>query len=119
MLGFLIRLIVSMLALGLTVKVMPGFHLERPPDLFWAALLLGVLNAIVRPIAIFLTLPINIVTLGLFTFVINAAMLRLTDHFIDGFRIDGWQQALLGAIVLAIISAVLNWLVKDKKESKD
>lgn len=117
--GFLLRFVVGSAALALTTRIMPGFHIERLLDLILAVVLLGFLNAIVRPILVLLTLPINFLTLGLFTFVINAVLLKATAYFIDGFRIDGWPQALVGAVVLSVVSALLNWLVKDKSKKED
>jgi putative membrane protein len=116
--GLLIRFLVSALALGATSYIVPGFHRGSVSDLLVAALILGVLNAIIRPILILLTLPINLLTLGLFTFVINAGMLKLTDYLVKGFQIDGFIAALIGAVVLSIISALINWLVKDAREKR-
>lgn len=121
MTGLLIRFLVSALALGATAYVVPGIEVNSIPALLIAAIVLGILNAIIRPIVLLLTLPINLLTLGLFTFVINAAMLKLTSALIRdrGFAIDGFVPALLGAVVLAIISGLLNWLVKDAREKRD
>lgn len=114
--GFLIRLAVSALALWLTDMALAGVQFVTIPALVGAALVLGILNAIVRPVIVFLTLPLNILTLGLFTFVINAGMLALTARLVPDFRITGFWPALQAAVVMAIVSAVLNWMVKDKKE---
>lgn len=121
MIGLLIRFVVSALALGLTSRLVPGFHTYGPWALIQAAFILGLLNAIIRPLILLLTLPVNLLTLGLFTFVINAAMLGLTARLVpdDKFHIDGIKPALLGAVVLAIVSGLLNWLVKDARERKD
>jgi putative membrane protein len=118
--GLLIRFVVIALALGATSYIVPGIHVGSIPALAAAALVLGVLNAIIRPIVLLLTLPINLVTLGLFTFVINAAMLKLTSVLMKnrGFAIDGYWPALIGAVVLAVISGLLNWLVKDAREKR-
>jgi putative membrane protein len=121
MIGLLIRFVVSALALGLTSRLVSGFHTEGLWGLVQAAFVLGVLNALIRPLILLLTLPVNLLTLGLFTFVINAGMLGLTTRLVpDGrFRIDGFKPALLGAVVLAVVSGLLNWLVKDARERKD
>lgn len=122
MFGFLIRFLVSAASLGLTAYAIDGISIagagstEKAKTIAIAAALLGILNAIVRPILIFFTLPLNILTLGLFTFVINAAMLALTARLVHGFHIDGFLPALIGSIVLAVVSSVLNWLVKDRSE---
>jgi putative membrane protein len=77
-----------------------------------AALFLGIVNALIRPVVILLTLPLNILTLGLFTLVINAAFFGLTAWFIDGFEVTSFWAALFGAILLSIVSAVLSYLVR-------
>jgi putative membrane protein len=117
--GLIVRFVLSALALGVTSQIVPGFDTEGIGAVLVAALILGVLNAIIRPVLILLTLPINLLTLGLFTFVINAAMLGITAAIVPGFHITSFWAALLGAIVLSIISALLNWVVKDARESRD
>ena len=121
MLGLLIRFVVSALALGLTSRLVHGFHTEGLWGLVQAAFFLGLLNALIRPLILLLTLPVNLLTLGLFTFVINAGMLGLTARLVpDGrFRIEGFKPAILGAVVLAVVSGLLNWLVKDARERRD
>lgn len=119
MLGLLIRFVVSALALGLTSRLVHGFHTEGLWGLVQAAFVLGLLNALIRPLILLLTLPVNLLTLGLFTFVINAGMLGLTARLVDRFSIDGVKPALLGAVVLAVVSGLLNWLVKDARERKE
>ena len=90
------------------MTLVPGFHYSSIVSLAIAALVLGLLNAIVRPILFFLTLPLTIVTLGLFLIVLNAIMLELTAWIAPGFRIDSFVAAIVGAIVLAIVSWVTN-----------
>ncbi len=114
--GLIVRFVISAAALGVTAWVVPGIHRGSLSGLLAAALILGILNAIIRPILILLTLPINLLTLGLFTFVINAFMLKGVSWIVKSFRIDGFRPALIGAVVLAIVSALLNWLVKDVRE---
>ena len=75
--------------------------------------MLGILNAVVRPILVLLTLPVTVVTLGLFLFVINAGMLKLTSAVVDGFQVDGFWSAIFGALVLSLVSLVLNMFVSD------
>ena len=116
--GLVIRFLVSALALGVTATIVPGMHWVSIGSLLVAAFILGVLNAIIRPILFLLTLPINLLTLGLFTFVINAAMLKVTSVLVKGFQIRSFGTAVLGAVVLAIVSALLNWLVKDARERR-
>src|SRR5437868_14657966 len=99
------RWLLSTLALFIVVNLMPRhFHAHSLTALAIAALVLGLLNAIVRPILFILTLPLTIVTLGLFLIVLNGIMLELTAWLAPGFRIDDFVAAIIGAIVLAIIS---------------
>jgi putative membrane protein len=107
MAGFLIRWVVSALALWVAQALLPGIRIEGAGTLFIAALLLGFVNAIVRPLLILLTLPITILTLGLFLLVINAAMLGLVAALLENFTISGFWSALAGAIVVSLVS----WLV--------
>jgi putative membrane protein len=107
MAGFLIRWVVSALALWVAQALLPGIRIEGAGTLFIAALLLGFVNAIVRPLLIFVTLPITILTLGLFLLVINAAMLGLVAALLENFTISGFWSALAGAIVVSLVS----WLV--------
>ena len=104
----ILRWALNTLALFVVVTVVPGFHYRSIVSLAIAALILGLFNAIIRPILVLLTLPLTIVTLGLFLIVLNAVMLELTAFFAPGFRIDDFVAALIGAIVLAIISWVTN-----------
>ncbi len=104
----LLRWLLNTLALFVVVKIVPGFHSDSIVSLAIAALILGLLNAIVRPILFFLTLPLTIVTLGLFLIILNAVMLKLTAALSPGFGIDGFGAAIIGAIVLAIISWITN-----------
>jgi putative membrane protein len=114
----LIRWILNTLALFVVVTLVPGFHYHSIVSLAIAALVLGLLNAIVRPILFFLTLPLTIVTLGLFLIVLNAIMLELTAWIAPGFRIDNFVAAIIGAIVLAIISWVTNRIGRNPQRSE-
>jgi putative membrane protein len=106
-----LRWLLNALALWLTSVVMPGIETTGIAPTFVAALVLGILNALLRPILVLLTLPITIVTLGLFTLVINAAMLMLTSVLVDGFIVSGFWAALFGSIVLSVTSVVLSLLL--------
>ena len=120
--GFLIRFIVSFFALGFTAAIVRGIdivgggYFGRVLSLGAAALVLGVLNAVVRPILIVLTLPITLVTLGLFLLVLNGLMIWLTHLVVEGFVVTGFPAAIFGAILMTIISFVLNRFVKDRRE---
>lgn len=106
MMGFLFRLAISALGLWLASAIVPGIGVDGFGTLVLAALLLGVVNALVRPILILLTLPFTIITLGLFLLVINAAMLSLVALFLHGFHVHGFVAALLGSIVVSLVSWV-------------
>ena len=107
MTGFLIRWAVSALALWVAQALISGIRIEGAATLGIAALLLGFVNAVVRPLLVFFTFPITVLTLGLFLLVINAAMLGLVAAMLENFRISGFGPALLGAIVVSLVS----WLI--------
>lgn len=108
----ILRWLLNTIALFVVAYIVPGFHYRDFVTLAIAALVLGLLNAIVRPVLFILTLPLTIVTLGLFLFVLNAIMLEITAAIVPGFVIDGFGYALLGAIVLAVVSLIGNRIGK-------
>jgi len=112
--GFLFRWVVNALGLLFVSWLFDGIQVNGVGWAFVAALFLGVFNALVRPVLILLTLPITIVTMGLFILVINAFMLWLTGTLLAGFQVHGFWTALGGALVLSIISLAANSLVGDR-----
>lgn len=106
------RLLISALALLAVAYVLPGFSVSSFYIAVVTAIILGFVNIFIRPIVYILTLPINILTLGLFSFVINALILWFLASFIDGFYVDGFISALLGAIVLAFFGFIGNLFIK-------
>ena len=112
----IIRWIVNAVALLVVAKLVPGIAASSITALFLAALVLGLLNAVVRPILLILTLPITIVTLGLFIIVLNALMFWLASAFVPGFTVDGFIPALLGAIAFSVISMLTSWIGKEKDD---
>lgn len=104
MMGFIIRFLMVAFSLWLAAQIVPGIEVRSTSSVLAAAVILGLMNAIIRPIVIILTLPLTIVTLGLFLFVINAAMLWGTSLFLHGFMVRGFVAALLGSIVISLIS---------------
>lgn len=104
--GLIIRWLLNTLALFVVVNVVPNFHYKSFVSLVIAAAVLGLLNALVRPILFFLTLPITVLTLGIFLIVLNAIMLELTAFIVPGFDINGFGWAMLGAIVLSLVTLV-------------
>ena len=112
--GFLFRWVVNALGLLFVSWLFDGIQVNGVGWAFVAALFLGVFNALVRPILILLTLPITVVTMGLFILVINALMLWLTGTLLAGFQVHGFWTAVGGALVLSIISMAANSLVGDR-----
>jgi putative membrane protein len=111
----LLRWLLNTIALFIVANVVPGFHYRSLVTLAVAALILGLLNAIVRPILFLLTLPLTIVTLGLFLIVLNAVMLELTAWLVSGFVIDSFGWACVGAIVLGLISLVTSRIGRERE----
>lgn len=103
---FFLRLAISALGLFLASRIVPGIRVDGFWTLVLAALLLGVVNALVKPILIILTLPFTLITLGLFLLVINAAMLGLVAVFLRGFHVQGFWPALFGSIVVSLTTWV-------------
>ncbi len=102
--GFVLRWIIASLGLAVASLLLPGMEIRSIGTLLGAALLLGLVNALIRPIVILLTFPITIVTLGLFILLINAAMLGLVASLLDGFVLSGFLTALFGSIIVSITS---------------
>lgn len=115
MLYFLLTWIATAISLLVTAYVVPGFAVNNFTTALIAAAILGLVNAIVRPILIILTLPFTLLTLGLFLFVINALMLWLVGFVTPGFVVTGFLPALLGAIVLTLVATVLGQLVRNAR----
>ncbi len=109
--GLLIRMAITALGLWLASAWVPGVRIEGVPTLIGAALLLGLANAFVRPLVVLLTLPITILTLGLFLWVVNAAMIALVAALLENFTVSGFGAALLGALVVAATSSFASWVV--------
>lgn len=102
----LVRLLLSACGLGLADYLMDGVRFDHYSTLFWAALLLGIANSVVRPVLIFFTLPITFITLGLFLFVVNAATLGLVAWFLPGFHLAGFWSALGAWFIVALMQAL-------------
>ncbi|MEK7606187.1 MAG: phage holin family protein [Patescibacteria group bacterium] len=109
----LIKLIVTAATLLLVAYVVPGFAVASFVTALIVAVVLGLVNLIIKPIVVILTLPINIITLGLFTFVINALLLWFVASFIDGFSIDGFIPAFIGALLISVVSWIVGRFSKD------
>ncbi len=104
----LVHIFGTALAVLLAAYLVPGFVIGSFYTALLVAVVLGLLNVTIKPIITILTLPLNIITLGLFSFVINAVLLLIIAHFIDGFHIDGFVPALIGGAVIAIVGWILH-----------
>jgi putative membrane protein len=109
----LMKWFISAVAVFLTANLLPGAHVDSFTTALIVALVLGVINAIIKPILFILTIPITIVTLGLFGLILNTLMILITDWLIKGFRIDNFWWALLFSLVLSVISSFLHQITKE------
>ncbi|MEZ4330953.1 MAG: phage holin family protein [Myxococcota bacterium] len=112
--GFLIRMAITALGLWLATRLVPGVVIDGALTFVWAALWLGIVNAVVRPIAFILTLPVTLLSLGAFLLVINAGMVALVAWLLEGFRIAGFWSALLTSIVVGLTGWIGNAFVGER-----
>jgi putative membrane protein len=112
--GVLIRFLVTGVAVLLAGQIIPGIHIDGIMAGLAAPIVLALLNALVRPLLYLFSLPFIIVTLGLFMVVINALLLELTAWLVEGFAVDGFWPAVWGALVISVVSTMLNVLVSDQ-----
>jgi putative membrane protein len=119
MMGLLLRWLILTAAILAAAYLLDGIEIRDFLSAFLAAAVLGILNAFLRPLLILLTLPLNILSLGLFTFVINAFLLKMASGVISGFEVHGFWTALFGALVITLVSGLLNALTrKDQNYNK-
>jgi putative membrane protein len=111
--GLLIRWLLLTISIILTSYLVGGIHVSSFGSALFAALVLGILNALFRPILLIITLPINILTLGLFTFVINALLLKMVSGLVPGFEVHGFFTAVFGSLIISLISWLLNSFVNE------
>ncbi len=104
--------ILDAVALYVVAYLVPGIHLESFGAALVAIIIIGLLNAIVKPILVLLTLPVTILTLGLFVFIINALMLFVAGSITPGFRVDGFMTAIVGSLLLTVVTMIFHSLVK-------
>ena len=109
--GLVIRWLVSAVALYLTSEIVRGIEIDGVVPLLFAAVTIGVLNAVVRPLVLLLTLPLNVLTLGLFTLVVNAGMLWMASQVVIGFRVHGFWSALGGWLLMSFFTFLINLLI--------
>ncbi len=109
--GFWIRFLITATGLWLASILVSGIEISGVISLLFAALVLGVVNAIVRPVIIVLTLPLTVITLGIFLLVINAAMLGFAALFVPGFVVEGFWAAVVGSLIVSITGALASWYI--------
>ncbi len=111
--GFLLRVVVNALAIMLAASIVPGIAVDGLVSALAAAVLLGLVNAFVRPVLLILTLPITLLTLGLFLLVLNGFCFWLVAWLVKGFHVAGFGSALLGALVVSVVSWIVTALISD------
>ena len=109
--GFFLRTLITLLGLLLASAIIPGVTIDGTGSVILAAILLCLVNGFVRPVAFLLTLPITIITLGLFLFVLNAAMFGLVASMLDNFIVAGFWSAIFGSLVVSITSTIASWYI--------
>jgi putative membrane protein len=119
MTGLLLRWLILTAAILSAAYLINGIEVRDFLSAFLAAAVLGILNTIFRPLLILLTLPLNILSLGLFTFVINAFLLKLASGVIPGFEVHGFWTALVGALIITLVSGLLNALTRKERSRRD
>ncbi|MGZ5035630.1 MAG: phage holin family protein [Usitatibacter sp.] len=116
MLMLLARWIINAAALVLVAYIYPGVHVDSFVAALLAALVLGLVNAVIRPLLVILTLPVTLLTLGLFLFVINALCFWLAAELVRGFTVNGFGAALLGSILYSLITLLTSWLLFPRRK---
>jgi putative membrane protein len=112
--GFLLRVAINAAAMYLAGAIVPGIEISGAPAALGAGLVLALINAVVRPVLLVLTLPLTVLTLGLFLFVLNGLCLWLTSVLVQGFEVRGFWAAVLGALIVSVVSWVLTAFVSDR-----
>ena len=112
--GFILKILATAVAVYFAAWVLPNVSIDSVQTAMIVALVFALLNAIVRPVLVLLTIPITIVTLGLFLLIINILIVMLTDSLIDGFEVRGWLSALLFSLIVSSVSSLLHKIVSDK-----
>lgn len=113
---FLAQLVVSALAVIITSFILPGVHMDSAVTGVLVAIVLSVLNTILKPILVILTIPITIFTLGLFLLIINATMILLAGGIVPGFSVNGFWTAFFFSIILSLVTSIFNMLVREENK---
>lgn len=111
-----IKIIISSLAVFLTAELLPGVEVSDYIAAIWVAIALSLLNGFLKPLLIIFTIPVTILSLGLFLLVINAGIILMADYFVDGFYVNGWLWALIFSFVLSIITSIMESLGGKKEK---
>jgi len=112
--GFIIKVLVTAVAVYLAAYLLPGVTITDVKTTIIVALVLALLNTFIKPILVILTIPITLMTLGLFLLVINALMVKWAASLVNGFQVDGWWSALLVSLIVTVVSYILNGLIGDR-----
>jgi len=118
-LGLVVTWLLSAIAVSISAWIVPGVSVDSFGKAMVAAAILGIVNALVRPVLVVLTLPVTIVTLGLFLLVVNAACVAIAANVVDGFRVDGFLPAVIMVIVLTVVSSVLGSIFGGKAKQQN
>lgn len=107
--GFIIKLILTGIAAAVAAYLLPGVVIDGIGNAILLALVLAILNAILRPILVVLTIPVTLLTLGLFLLVINALIILIADYILDGFRVDGFFWALIFSLIMSVVTSIIDF----------
>ena len=110
--NYILKILLTAVAVLVIGYLLPGVNVDDYGTAIWVAFIVGILFSILKPLLVILTLPVTIVTLGLFLFIINAALILLANHWIDGFSVSGFWTALLFSILLSFFESVLHKLIE-------
>lgn len=114
MLRFAVRWMATALGIGVAGSLLPGIQVDGAGAAILTALLLGLINVTIRPVLLILTLPLTLLTFGVFALVINGAMLALAARFVEGVHVAGFASAVLGAAVVSLVGGVVHWIVQPR-----
>jgi putative membrane protein len=117
--NWILRWVISGVALFVVTKLNIGVEAKDVTSLAIATVVIGLLNSFVKPILVLLTLPLNCLTFGLFSFVLNAILFKIADILVDGFVVEGWVGALVGPIIMGVISGILNSVLVDRNKGEE
>lgn len=114
--SFLAHWLITAIALAVSARFVPGIHIASLPSLIFSGLVLGLVNAIVRPVLVLLTLPVTVLTLGLFYLVVNGVTFALAAAIVPGFAVATLGSAVVGALVVGLVSWLLGWLLNPPRQ---